>query len=543
MPTLDWIGKNAVVGHHKKVPYRLIKCDKELSAGAAGEGNLLVEGDNLQALKALLPYYGGKVKCIYIDPPYNTGNEGWIYNDNVNSPEIEKWLGQVVGGEAEDLSRHDKWLCMMYPRLLLMREFLDEDGIILVSIDDSEMAGLRLLLDEIFGKNCFVEQLIITRSENGMGSKEGFASNHEYMLCYKRSISAEQIFCGLTPSTEFLESFNKQDQHGRYKVDGLLRKKGAGARREDSPNCFYPLYFDPKTGQVSLETKSGYKATWPKLPTGADGRWTWSKDFARGKEHRLHGGPKGTIYIKDYFSEKRREKPKSILRSPAYLTDRATNEIRAIFGEKVFTTPKPLRLIADLLDNLTNKNALILDSFAGSATTGHAVLAANAKDGGNRRFILVEMEQKISREITAERLKRAINGYGDTSGLGGGFRYCTLGEPLFDERGQINSSVKFSDLAHHVFFTETGEPMPKRPDKRTPLLGVHNGRAIYLLFNGILGDKQPQSGNVLTNDVLKILPPHAGARVIYGTACRLSANRLKREGLTFRQIPYEIKTN
>ncbi len=164
------------------------------------------------------------------------------------------------------------------------------------------------------------------------------------------------------------------------------------------------------------------------------------------------------------------------------------------------------------------------------------------EDGGSRRFILVEMDAKICREVSSERLKRVIHGYGDTPGLGGGFRYCTLAEPLFDERGQINPAVYFADLAHHVFFTETGEPMPKRPDKRTPLLGVHNGRAIYLLFNGILGDKQPQGGNVLTNDVLKLLPPHAGARVIYGTACRLSANRLKREGIAFRQIPYEIKT-
>jgi adenine-specific DNA-methyltransferase len=186
---------------------------------------------------------------------------------------------------------------------------------------------------------------------------------------------------------------------------------------------------------------------------------------------------------------------------------------------------------------------LILDSFAGSGTTGHAVLQLNKEDGGNRRFILVEIEQTISREITAKRLTLVISGYADIPGSGGGFRYCTLADPLFDERGQINSSVKFADLAHHVFFTETGEPMPKRPDKRTPLLGVHNGRAIYLLFNGILGDKQPQGGNVLTNDVLKILPPHTGLRVIYGTACRLSANRLKREGVTFRQIPYEIKTD
>jgi hypothetical protein len=218
-------------------------------------------------------------------------------------------------------------------------------------------------------------------------------------------------------------------------------------------------------------------------------------------------------------------------------------EVESILGKGAFEFPKDTEIIAELISMVTNQNDLILDSFGGSGTTGHAVLCQNAAANGKRRFILVELDSTTCREKTAARLNKVISGYGDTPGLGGGFRYCTLAEPLFDERGQIAASVKFPDLAHHVFFTETGEPMPKRPDKRTPLLGVHNGRAIYLLYNGILGDKQPQGGNVLTNDVLKILPPHAGARVIYGTACRLSANRLKREGMTFRQIPYEIKTN
>jgi adenine-specific DNA-methyltransferase len=151
MPTLDWIGKKAVVNHHREVPYRLIHCDAALSAGDADAGNLLVQGDNLQALRALLPYYAGKVKCIYIDPPYNTGNEGWVYNDNVNSPQMRAWLGQVVGKEAEDLSRHDKWLCMMYPRLRLLREFLTEDGAIVISIDENEVSSLTILMDEFLG--------------------------------------------------------------------------------------------------------------------------------------------------------------------------------------------------------------------------------------------------------------------------------------------------------------------------------------------------------------------------------------------------------
>ena len=184
MPTLDWIGKKAVVNHHREVPYRLVHCDGEKSAGDPDAGNLLVQGDNLEALKALLPYYAGKVKCIYIDPPYNTGNEGWVYNDNVNSPEIRHWLGEVVGKETEDLSRHDKWLCMMYPRLRILKEFLAEDGVILVSIGDHEMYNLTMLLHEVFGPN-HVSSLVWV-NEGNIDNQSKIKQNHEYVQVFAR---------------------------------------------------------------------------------------------------------------------------------------------------------------------------------------------------------------------------------------------------------------------------------------------------------------------------------------------------------------------
>ena len=184
MPTLDWIGKKAVVNHHREVPYHLLKCDRALSVGDPGSGNLLVQGDNLLALKALLPYYAGKVKCIYIDPPYNTGDENWVYNDAVNSPEMRNWLGKVVGREAEDLSRHDKWLCMMYPRLALLRRLLRRDGVIFVSIDDNEVYRLRCLLDDVFGPRNFIANLFGTRRED---DAKLFSVGHEYLLVYARS--------------------------------------------------------------------------------------------------------------------------------------------------------------------------------------------------------------------------------------------------------------------------------------------------------------------------------------------------------------------
>ena len=207
----------------------------------------------------------------------------------------------------------------------------------------------------------------------------------------------------------------------------------------------------------------------------------------------------------------------------------------------MFITPKPTKLIRRILDVASDKDSLILDSFAGSGTTGHAVLAQNAADGGTRRFILVEMDNHISRNITAQRLMRVSQGYNDVPALGGGFNFCELGEPLFDERGNIRPTVTFADLARHVYFTETGGPLPESADLTTPLLGVQNGTAVYLLYNGILKDKTQKGGNVLTTAILAALPLHYGPKVIYGTACRIDVERLRREGIAFKQLPYKLK--
>jgi site-specific DNA-methyltransferase (adenine-specific)/adenine-specific DNA-methyltransferase len=227
-------------------------------------------------------------------------------------------------------------------------------------------------------------------------------------------------------------------------------------------------------------------------------------------------------------------------------TDIANAEIKTLFGEKVFDTPKPSQLIARVIEHAADKDSLILDSFAGSGTTGHAVLKLNQQDGGNRRFILVEIEPNIARNLTSERLRRVAQGYDNEKGdniqaLGSGFRYCELGEPLFDERGNIRTSVRFADLARHVYFTETGEPLAATANLDSPLLGIHNGTAVYLLYNGILKDKTIKGGNVLTTTILAALPGHAGPKVIYGTACRIDHDRLRREGIVFKQLPYKLK--
>jgi site-specific DNA-methyltransferase (adenine-specific)/adenine-specific DNA-methyltransferase len=530
MPTLDWIGKAAVVNHHRQVPYHLLRCDKALSAGDADAGNLLVQGDNLLALKALLPYYAGKVKCIYIDPPYNTGNENWVYNDNVNSPEIRRWIEATVGKEGEDLSRHDKWLCMMYPRLALLRDFLTEDGAVFISIDDNEVQNLRAVMDEIFGAKNFVATIIWQKIFSPKNSARHLSESHDYIVLYARD--ADQWRPRLIP--------REDRQNDRYKNPDN-DPRGAWTSGDLSARNYYGA------GTYPITCPSGRVIDGP--PKGM--YWRVSKEtFAElDRDRRVWWGKGGNNVprLKRFLSEvKEGVVPETIWpHGDVGNTQEAKKELLATCAfddsQSVFITPKPLRLVRRILAIASDKDSLILDSFAGSGTTGHAVLAQNKADGGNRRFITVEMDETICRDVTAQRIRKAIEGYGDTAGLGGGFRFCTLGAALFDDAGNIAGEVKFTDLAAHIFFTETGVPIPKRAKSDCPLLGVHNGKAVYLLFNGVLGDKRPAGGNVLTNRTLAALPKHAGPRIVYGEGCRLSASRLKREALVFKQVPYGIK--
>jgi site-specific DNA-methyltransferase (adenine-specific)/adenine-specific DNA-methyltransferase len=537
MPTLDWIGKKAVVGHHREVPFHLLRSNAALCVGEAGSGNLLVQGDNLIALKALLPYYAGKVKCIYIDPPYNTGNENWTYNDNVNSLEIRRWLGKVVGGETEDLSRHDKWLCMMYSRLCLLKEILTDDGAIFVSIDDNELQNLRSIMDEIFGKKNFVATIIWQKVYSPKNSARHFSEDHDYIVVY--ATNARIWKPNLVP--------RQADQDERYKnLDNDLR----GPWKTSDLSGRNPY----SEGTYSIVCPSGRRISGP--PKGR--YWTVSETKFRelDEDRRIWWGKKGDSIpqVKRFLSEVKQGIVPQTMWSYQEVghTQEAKKELVAICefedSQSVFITPKPLRLLKRILEIASEKDSLVLDSFAGSGTTGHAVMQLNKEDGGNRRFILVEMDENICRNVTADRLKKACNGYTKPNGervegLEGGFTYCEPGEPLFAADGSIRKKVSFSDLARHVFFTETGEPLPSEITGKSPLIGASKGTAVYLLYNGILGDKTPRGGNVLTSEVLKVLLPNHGLRIVYGTACRVSPNRLKRERIIFRQIPYEIRVS
>ena len=533
MPTLNWIGKEGVVNHHLQVPFHLLKDVPDLACGEPGDGNLIVQGDNLVALKALVPYYAGQVKCIYIDPPYNTGNENWVYNDNVNSPVIREWLGKVVGKEGETLDRHDRWLCMMYPRLALLRQFLRENGAIFVSIDDYEIERLKLLMNEIFGEANHIATFIWKRRTTpDSRNLNGVSGDHEYVLCYQRSSGFR-----VTGQAKDLAKYSNPDNdpRGPWMSDNLTGLANAIER----PNLHYDI-IHPITGER-------FK---PHLSRG----WIYGQDrmLELIKDNRLLWPRKagGRPRLKRYLTDMQSTTTgfSTVLKAPGNVE--ATKELAEILGPKTFAFPKPSALVALLIEQSTEPGDLVLDSFAGSGTTGHAVLRVNraAKDREARRFILVEMEEALARQTTVERVRRVAEGYTNASGkrvegLGGGFRFCELGEPLFDENGKIREAVRFVELARHVYFSETGEPLPRERVTKAPFLGSCRGVGIYLLFNGILRDKKANGGNVLTRAVLAELSPFDGPKVIYCAGCLLGKDRLQTERIIVRQTPYEIKVS
>ncbi|MGC8675870.1 site-specific DNA-methyltransferase [Fervidicoccus sp.] len=554
MPILNWIGKEAVVNHDKDVPFRLLKKVKSLSYGENSQ-NLIIHGDNLEALKALMPYYQGQVKCIYIDPPYNTGNEGWVYNDKVNSPKIKKWLGKVVGSESEDLCRHDKWLCMMYPRLKLLRDLLSDDGVIFVSIDDNELVSLRSIMDDLFNEQNRVDRGILIW--NNAGSTRGFrriVKNHEYILAYgKNQELVESVYAKNFPTIS--DTIDERLQIKRtnrnplakvtfpkgLKIEGvsdiIFRDSvGRGTNRIDIINGTMEFKNGKLVKDVLLEASFPYKNQMIEF---------FSKLGTSEKTYDYKGQEWLEVYFRKngvpYFRKKRGTVVLgSVINNCA---NSGSPDLEKLGMKNVFSNPKPVELIKRLLAFFTDKNALILDSFAGSGTTGQAVLDLNKEDGGNRKFILIEIGEKLkepiklddgtilanTEQITTERVKRAINKYDYKTG----FEYCELDKPLFNEDGQIEQECTFEQLATYIYFTETNTNIDKKEISGN-FIGDYDETEYYLIF-------KEKGKNILSKGFLEKLKKDNKKKVIYADKCLIDERTLEKYKIQFKQIPYEVK--
>lgn len=583
MPTLEWIGKDKVVNHHQEVPYRVL--ERQYSYDEAGQHaedngseNVIIHGDNLEALKALLPRYEGKVKCIYIDPPYNTGNEGWVYNDNVNDPKIKKWLGEVVGKEGEDLSRHDKWLCMMYPRLKLLQRLLAEDGVIFISIDDNELYNLKSICDEIFGLSCFVSNISWQRTYSMRNDSQGIPAEIEHILVYSKK---PMWIPSKLPRTEEMNSKYKnpdndpqgpwqnttafapggtthqgmvyaiqhpftgkmmyptRDAHWRYQQEQMLEimrgwcnyeLKELDDAHERAAVC----------GLTPDEVRQGVKAIVLSEPLDVSSQKA-KKVYERGQWPRFYftSGGKGGIRRKTYM-ESVGGKPATNYWpfSETGHTDEAKKDLLSIFGGKVtFDTPKPARLIERVLTIAASPDSIVLDSFAGSGTTAHAVLNMNKADGGNRRFILVEM-MDYADSITAERVKRVIDGYGEgkkaVEGTGGSFSYYELGPVLLLPDGNLNEEVGAQKIREYVYYMETKEPLPTEQPKDEPyFMGLCHNTAYYFYY-------ERERVTTLDHAFLATVQTKSEGYTIYADLCAIPQETLRKHNITFKKIPRDI---
>jgi len=571
MPTLDWIGKDKVINHHLDVPFRVL--DKQYSCPAeANSSNKIIHGDNLEALKSLLPEYEGKVKCIYIDPPYNTGNEGWVYNDNVNDPKIIKWLGDVVGKEGEDLTRHDKWLCMMYPRLKLLQKLLADDGAIFVSIGDDEVANLKLICNEIYGSTCFVSNIAWQRTYSPRNDSKGIPAEAEWLLVYSKKpqwnpnkldrtidmdarytspdkdqrawASSDASAPGAATHTGMVYAIqhpitgkliypasNRHWKDGQDRVLSIMQGWGDYELREIDDFGTRSAICGNSASQIP-QTIPAVLLTSPHSEVVANSR----KRYDEGNWPLLYftNNGKGGIRSKSYLdSVEGRIVTNLWSYSEVGHTDEASKELKAIFKQSPFETPKPSRLIERIIDIATDKDSIILDSFAGSGTTAHAVLNANKQDGGNRQFILIEMED-YAETITAERVRRVIDGYGNTEGTGGNFEYYELGEPLLIDNQYLNEAVPDEVIRSYIWYMETKESLPNvNYADGDYLLGKSNDTAYYFYY-------KKNAFTTLDATFLATLQTKAEGYVIYADQCAISDAELKRFGIVFKKIPRDI---
>jgi len=464
----NWAGKSNLYKLIQAPAYGTLKPDIESSVDFDNTENIVIVGENLETLKLLLKPYFGKVKMIYIDPPYNTGKD-FIYRDNFKEP-LKDYLEKTgqIDSEGKKLTTnteasgryHSDWLNFIYPRLFYAKSLLRDDGVIFISIDDNEVHHLRMIMDEIFGEENFVAQIVSILNPRGRQSMENIAVTHEYLTVYAKNIKS-LTFSKMTLTDEQLKEYREIDKNGkRYRLIGL-RKRGAGARKEDVPSLFYPIYYNPNTEDLALEKiDANYIEILPKLEDGSFGRWRWSKSKVEENKHllivkkvkRKRGIEEYDIFEKDYLESSegiKETKYKSVWTNVEFNYEKGTELIRELFGKKVYDFPKPLEYIKEIIKLSANDNALILDFFAGSGTTGHAVWDLNKEDGGNRKFILVQLDEEVQDEeikkefptvadICIERLRRVSEKYKkENSNLDFGFKVFKLDKSNFNLKDEF----------------------------------------------------------------------------------------------------------
>jgi len=596
MPILNWIGKDKVVNHHNQVPYRIL--EPQYNYGQNDNGNMIIHGDNLDALKALLPRFEGKVNLVYIDPPYNTGNEKWVYNDNVNDPKINKWLGEVVGKEGEDLGRHDKWLCMMYPRLKLLQRLLTEDGAIFISINDEEVASLKFICNEIFGVSNFVCQFS-WRTDGNFDNQAKVKICHEYVLFYAKNQSLLGLPATIDPTVPATSKLFKPEIRNTVVKNGAKNPISKITLPIGFPSAItnmivkarfdkWPHYHsdaivcDNKlTNEVVIESGWGSKDIFEKYIESGFGEVRDSK----GQLTKFEMVANGTIEL-----VKVRESISHVISSLSGLGSTQSTSIELGKMGIDFDFPKPVDLVEYLISLYDAPQNIILDSFAGTAPTAHAVLSMNKRDGGSRKFILVEMED-YAENITAERIKRVIDGYesmqtikvfdekittnhmkstdlfeaamkakedalleypnvknpavkdgrliveAKTSngeifrGTSGGFTYYELGERLLMDDGNLNENVDTEKIYEYIWYTETrADYMPQNEDY---LLGIRFNTAYYFYY-----DKD--NATVLDRDFLRTIKTKTDGYLIYADINNLSTDEMESANIRFKKIPRDI---
>ena len=642
MPTLNWIGKDKVVNHHLDVPFYTLehkygfRAEDEADTSETHSGNMIIHGDNLVALKALLPEYEGRVNCIYIDPPYNTGEEKWVYNDNVNDPHIKKWLGEVVGKEGEDLSRHDKWLCMMYPRLALLQRLLHPQGAIFISIDDNEYTNLKAICDEIFGKNCFVANISWQRAYSTRNDKDGIPVEAEHMLVYGKEPKWQPK--KLERTEEMNSKYGNPDNDiNLWRSDNSFAPNAAthqgmvyAIQHPFTGELIYPVSTNCWRYQQSemLSIMNGW-CEYELRDLHDEGRRAEvcgisSEDVRKGvlgivlkddletsrnkaqqvyekgpwPKYYFTKGGYGGIARKTYLNQVEGRLISNLWKQAEVgHTDEAKKELKEIFGGKSpFDTPKPTRLIERILDIASDENSIILDSFAGSGTTAHAILLANLKKHSHKKFILVEL-MDYADTTTAYRVKKAITGYqatmkheeeiynkkltiknlskvdtflkeaeavierekgsyaeiskpklvdncikviatrvsdGFVEGLPGSFDYFELGLPLFKEDGNLNEEVDEENIRHYIYYTETKQPLTRKRENNSYLLNTFNGTGYYFYY------EKDRLTNLSLED-LSIVTEKAEQYIIYADTCTIDEQTRAKLNIIFKKIPRDIR--